>query len=90
MILLIAVAVILVFSLRWFDRRQIEDGQTVGSDDQPGYLPPETGPAGYERINSPPPQQGAGEGDSTQGLFLGAHTLLNYRSTQNNAQNDQT
>ena len=86
-ILVIAVAVILIFSLRWFDRREIEPSPLT-ENHEPNDLPPtQTGPQGYERINSPAPQQETGDGQSTQGLFLGAHTFLNYRSTQGSGQN---
>ena len=80
-ILVIVVVVIMAFSIRWFDRREITDRPRTGYEnvDSP---PPQT-----EQMNSPAPLVGPGEGDSTQGLFLGDNSFLNYRSTLTNDQN---
>ena len=81
MILLLIIAVVLVLSLRWFDRRAIEDRPRPAADgyEQFDQSNLQAGDEGYRQINSPQPQPGQG----TEGLFLGAHSLLNYRSTQN-------
>lgn len=82
-ILLLIIAVVLIFSLRWFDRRAIEDRPPPAGD---GYeqFEQQGGEGGYEQINSPPPQPDPGQG--TEGLFLGANSFLNYRSTHNSGQ----